>query len=71
VANLLVIDPGDHDLSRLGHCNRNPFRDRIDDVVAIAELDLQVLALQGRAIADAVDLQAPLETLGDARHRIG
>jgi hypothetical protein len=39
--------------------------------VAVAELDLQVLALQGGAITDAADLESALETFGDSRHRIG
>ena len=47
------------------------FRDRIDDVVAIAERELQILALHRGAIADAADFQALLETLGDARDEIG
>src|SRR6266446_2254787 len=71
VADLLLVDTGDDDLGRLGHRDRDALRDRIDDIVAIAELDLQVLALQGGAIADAADLEPALETFGDSRHRIG
>src|SRR5690348_17394107 len=44
---------------------------RVNDIVAVAELDLKVLALQGGAIADAGDLEPALEALGNARHRIG
>ena len=41
---------------------------RLDvDRVAEAELHLEILALQRRAVADALDLQALLEALGDAR----
>ena len=43
----------------------------IDDVVAVAECDLQILALHGGAVADAVDLQPLLETLGDTGDEIG
>src|SRR5207237_5801185 len=71
MANLLLINAGDHDLGRPGYRNRNAFRDRIDDVVAITELNLQVLALQGGAITDATDLEATLEAFGHARHRVG
>src|SRR5262249_17409230 len=71
VADLLLIDAGDDDLGRLGHRDRDALRDRINDIVAIAELHLQVLALHGGAITDAADLEPALETLGNARHRIG
>ena len=39
--------------------------------MAIAELDLQVFALHGGAIPDAIDLEPTLEALGDAGHRAG
>src|SRR5215831_1456606 len=71
VADFLLVDAGDDDLGRLGYRDRDALRDRINDVVAIAELDLQVLALQGGAIADAADLESALETFGHSRHRIG
>src|SRR5262245_34273332 len=71
VADLLLIDAGDDDLGRLGHRDRDALRDRINDIVAIAELHLQVLALQGGAITDTADLEPALETLGNPRHRIG
>src|SRR5215831_7698859 len=50
LADLLAVDAGDHDLGRLRR------RDRVHHVVAVAERDLQVLALHGGAIADAGDL---------------
>ncbi len=71
VADLLSVDAGHHDLGRLRHLDRDPFRDRIDDVVAVAELDLQVLALQGGTVADAVDLELALEAFGDPHHHVG
>src|SRR6516164_4936631 len=70
VADLLLVDAGDDDLGRLGYRDRGALRDRINDIVTVAELDLQVLALQGGAIADAADLESALETFGDSRHRI-
>ena len=39
--------------------------------MAVAERDLQVLALHRRAIADAVDLEPLLEALGDAGDQVG
>src|SRR5262245_27456134 len=71
VANLPLIDAGDHDLSRPGHCARYAFRDRINDIVAIAELDLQIPALQRGSITDAADLEPALKTFGYACHGIG
>src|SRR5947207_14586939 len=71
VADLLPVDAGDDDLGRFRHRDRDAFRDRVNDIVAITELDLQVLALQGGAIPDAGDLEPALEALGDAGHRIG
>src|SRR4029079_16877068 len=51
--DLLLVDAGDDDLGRLRRHDRDPLGDRIDDVVAVAERELQVLALYGGAIADA------------------
>src|SRR5262249_5556634 len=61
VPDLLSVDAADDDLGRLRHHDRDALGDRIDDVMAVAELDLQVLALQRRAIADAVDLELAFE----------
>ena len=69
LADLLAVDAGDHDLGRLRRHDRDAFRDRIDHVVAVAERELQVLALHRRAIADAGDFELALEALGDAGHR--
>src|SRR4029077_1265624 len=71
VPDLLAIDAGNDNLGRLGHGDRDALRNRIHDVVAIAELDLQVLALQRGAVTDAVNLQPALEALGHARHHVG
>src|SRR6201999_1183307 len=71
LTDALAVIAGDVDFGRLRHRDRDAFRDRIDDVVAVAERELQVLALQGGAVADAVDLELLLETLGDAFNQIG
>src|SRR5215467_2818231 len=69
--DLLLVDTGDDDLGRLRRRDSDALRDRKDDVVTVAERDLQVLALHRRAIADAADLELGLETLGDAGDQIG
>src|SRR5208282_4897652 len=52
--NLLAIDAADHDLDRARRGDSDALGDRIDDVVAVAERELQVPALHRGAIADAV-----------------
>src|SRR6195256_1765506 len=71
VPDLLAVDAGDDDLGGLGHRDRDALRGRVHDIVAVAELDLQVLALQGGAIADAGNLEPALEPLGHTRHHVG
>src|SRR6267142_1309738 len=71
LTDLLRIDAGDDDLGRLRHHDRDPLRNRIDDVVRIAELQLQILALQSGTIADAADLELALVALGDALDQLG
>src|SRR5712671_4812353 len=71
LADLLTVDPGDDDLGRLRRRDRDAGRDRIDHVMAVAERDLQILALHRRAIADAGDLELPLAALGDAGDQVG
>src|SRR5215207_4120357 len=66
LADLLLLDAGDDHLGRLRRHDRDPGRDRVFDVVAVAERELQHLAGDLRPIADAVDLELLLETLGDA-----
>src|ERR1700749_2829632 len=55
LADLLFVDPGHHHFGGLGRGNRDAFGNRVDHVVAVAERDLQVLALHRSAIADAAD----------------
>src|SRR5204862_4012101 len=62
----LLVDAAHQDLGRPRRRDRDAFRDRIDHVVAVAERDLQVLALQRGAVADAGDLELLLEALGNA-----
>src|SRR5262249_37523768 len=69
--DLLPVDAADHNLGHLWNSDRDPVRNRVDDVVTEPELDLQVLALQCRAIADAADLQLFLKPLRDALDQIG
>src|ERR1700722_14199683 len=71
LADLLLVDAGHHDLDRLRGHDGDAIGNRMDDVVAVAERDLQVLALHARPIADAGDLQPPLEALADAGDQIG
>src|SRR5262245_5988414 len=71
LADLLLVDAGHHDLGRPRCRDRDAFRDRIDDLVAVAERQLQVLALHGGAIADAGDLEPPLEAPGHAGYHVG
>src|SRR5437667_11939167 len=70
LADLLLVDPGHDDLGRSRRHDRDAVRDRIADLVAEAEQELQVLALNRRAIAHPADLQPTLESLGDARHQV-
>src|SRR6185436_8194860 len=71
LADALLGDPADDDLRRLRHLEADPVG-RLDvDRVAEAELHLQILALQRSAVADALDLQALLESLGDAGDHVG
>src|SRR6185437_6063754 len=65
LADALNVVAGDRDLGRLRHRNRDAFRDRIDHVVAVAERELQVLALHRGAVADAGDFKLLLKALGD------
>src|SRR5580704_2932954 len=71
LADLLPVAAGDHNLDRPRRRDGDAFGDRIDDVVAIAERDLQILALHRGAIADAIDLEPLLEAFGDAGDQIG
>src|SRR5690348_11236180 len=62
----LAVGAGDGDRGRLLAGDLDVARDRENHVVAVAQLQHQVLALDGGAIAHALDLQALGEALGDA-----
>src|SRR5262249_1758309 len=57
LADFLFVDAGHHDFHRPWRRDRDAFRDRINDVVAVPERDLQIFALYGRAVADAGDFE--------------
>src|SRR5437764_7364352 len=57
LADPLAVGAADRDCRRPLASDLHILRDRIDDIVAIAELQGQVAALHGGAIADAVDVE--------------
>src|SRR5215467_1898355 len=67
LADLLFVDAGHDDFHRPRRRDRDAFGDRIDDVVAVPERDLQILALYRRTVADAGDFETPLEPVGNSR----
>src|SRR4051812_45571861 len=50
LTDFLLVDPGDHDLDGPRRRDRDAFRDRVVDLVAVTERELQVLALHRGAI---------------------
>src|SRR4029078_5420349 len=66
----LSVDPADHDFGRTRSGNGNALRYWINDVVTVAELDLQVLSLHGCAVVDAADLKPALEPFRYAGHYV-
>src|SRR5690606_17619504 len=70
LANLLLVDAGDADFGRLADGERDALRRMVDYFMAEAERKLQVLALHGGTIADAGDLELPLETFLDALQNV-
>src|SRR5215471_9804703 len=71
LTDALDVAAGDRDLGRLRHRDLDAFRDRIDHVMAVAERELQVLALHRGTVADAGDLELLLEALGDTVDQVG
>ena len=69
-ADALLAAAADGDRRRLLALDRHVVGDGEDDVVAVAQLQLESLALHRRAIADAVDLQVLLETPRNAGDHI-
>src|SRR5229473_2673648 len=70
LSDFLAVDPGYHDLDRPRRRDRDAVGDRIGDVVAESEREMQVLALHRRPVAHPGDLQSLLEALGDAGDQI-
>src|SRR5688572_21151027 len=70
LADLLLVDARNDDLGGLRRRHLDVVRDGVVDIVAVAERQAEILALCGRAIADAADLKALLESVGDARHDV-
>src|SRR5919204_4029739 len=66
LADLLLGDAPDDHARGLGHLELDAVRRLDGDRVRVAERELEVLALELRAVADALDLQALLEAVGDA-----
>src|SRR5215813_6185221 len=62
----LLVGAGDLDGGRLVALDLDVGGDREHDVVAVSQLELQGLALNGGAVADAADLQRPAVALGHA-----
>src|SRR5260221_2716028 len=62
----LPIGAGNEDRGRLLAGDLDVAGDREDDVVAVAQLQHQVLALDRRTVSDALDLQVLCEALGPA-----
>src|SRR4051812_30319041 len=63
LADLLLARAADDDLRRLRHLERDSLRRLHRDRMAEAELHLEVGTVQGRAVADALDLE-PLREAG-------
>ena len=66
----LLVDAGNGDHRRLLADDADAGRDRIGHVMAEAQLQLQILALHRRAIADAVDFELLREALRHADDEI-
>src|SRR5690606_22421495 len=65
-----LVDAADLDRGVVRGLHLDTFRHLVVDVVAEAELELELPALGLRTIADAVDLQHLAEAIGDARHEV-
>src|SRR5690348_12159637 len=70
LADRLLVDPGDMDRGLIGGLHLEAFGHVELDVVAVAELQLELLALRLRAVADAGDLERLGETFGHALHEV-
>src|SRR5713101_2429553 len=66
LADLLLVDALDDDLRRDRHLEGDPLRRLHHDGMGEADVQPEIGALQRRAIADALQLEALLESLRDA-----
>src|SRR5438128_7658972 len=66
LTDLLLVDALDDDLGRDRHLEGDPLRRLHHDGMGEADVQPEIGALQRRAVADALQLEALLESLGDA-----
>ena len=66
LADLLLVGTADHDAGQFRTLNIDPRGNRIFHVMTVPKLKDQILALDLRAIADAVDLEGLRKALGNA-----
>jgi len=71
LADLLLVDTPNDDLGGLGNVELDSLRRLDRDRVREAERKLEGLAAQLGAVADPLDLEALLITLGDSLHHVG
>src|SRR5579862_7222115 len=70
LADALAVGAAYRDQRRPLAGNPHILRDRIGDVVTVAELQVEDISLHRGAIADAVDLEVAGEAGGDAGHHV-
>src|SRR5687768_9714031 len=70
LADGLLVDAADVDRGLVGRLHVQAFRNVEIDIVAVAELKLELVALRVRAVADAGDLEGLGEALGHALHQV-
>src|SRR6476620_4600019 len=66
LADHLLVRSLDDDLRRRRHLERDPGARLARDGMRVADAQLEVGALEGGPVADALDLELPLEALRDA-----
>src|SRR5205823_1679782 len=71
LADELLGDPAHHDPRGLRHLELDAVGGLDGDRVGVPERELEVPALELRAVADALDLQVLLEAVGDALDHVG
>src|SRR6187551_1736459 len=71
LADKLLVDAAHDDLGRLRNLEVDAVGSLDRDRVRVAQRQLEVPALELRAVADALDLQALLEAVGDPLDHVG